>query len=379
LYEYQIRSQYFAQTASSLSQLAGKELKSLGAKNVNVAYRGVVFESSKADLYKMNYTSRLITRTLAPIIKFGCHSTKYLYNRAKTDIDWSDFLSPEESFAIFANVSDSNITHSHYALLRLKDAIVDQFREKFGKRPDIEKIDPSVWFNLHIHKNFAQISVDTSGGSLHRRGYRQKSVEAPMQETVAAAIIELSGWNGKTPIYDPMCGSGTLLSEALMRYCKIPAGFLRETYGFQSLPDYDAKKWNRIKDIAERQMRSLPEGLIAGSDISSEAISAANTNLNTLPHGKTVTLKRIDFRDIKNLDKTLIVCNPPYGVRLGDHKEVIKLYQDFGNFLKQKCNDTEAYIYFGIPKLIKHIGLTPTWEKELKNGGLRGKLVKFKV
>ena len=180
---------------------------------------------------------------LAPITAFPCHATDYLYRKAKA-IAWKDFFGVHHTLAVFANLSNSKLRHSQYAALCLKDAIVDYFREDCGRRPNVGGIDPDVWINLFIENNHAVISIDTSGGSLHRRGYREEGVEAPMQETVAAAVMRWTGWDGAQPLFDPMCGSGTLLSEALMHYCRIPAGRLRQKFGFERLPDYEnLRRW----------------------------------------------------------------------------------------------------------------------------------------
>ena len=197
-------------------------------------------------MYRVNYMTRLATRVLAPLLTFDCHSDKYLYKTAYS-IPWSELLSVKSTFAIDANVTASRIKHSQYAAQKLKDAIVDQFREESGVRPNVETRDPDIWLNLFIRNNKATISFDTSGGSLHRRGYRVASVEAPMQETVAAAIIRYTGWDGARQLYDPMCGSGTLLAEAAMHYCRIPAGYLRKKFGFMRLPDFNNSLWKKIK------------------------------------------------------------------------------------------------------------------------------------
>ncbi len=212
---YQKTGRYFAQIADGLEELGADELSELGASEISPIYRGIYFQAGSAVLYGINYRSRLITRVLAPLITFDCHSAKYLQKTAMS-IRWQDIFPLEKTFAVFATVSHSTIRHSQYAALCLKDAIVDTFREHCGKRPNVKTPDPDLWINLHIEKNRATISIDTSGGSLHRRGYRSQSVDAPIQETVAAAILRLSGWDGSSPLYDPMCGSGTLVCEALM-------------------------------------------------------------------------------------------------------------------------------------------------------------------
>ncbi len=385
MFSYQQTNRYFAQITGGMEDLGAEELAELGAQNISPAYRGIYFDAGKETLYRINYTARLLTRVLAPLTGFGCHTADVLYNKAKS-IEWKALLDTQQTFAIFANVSHSKITHSRYAALRLKDAIADYFQENFRKRPSVDTQNPDVWLNLHIENNRATISLDVSGGSLHKRGYRKQSVEAPMQETLAAAIIRLSEWDGLKPIYDPFCGSGTLLSEALMQHCRIPAGYLRSRFGFESLPDFDKQIWQSAKKSLDGKIRHLPKSpnagetiLIAGSDVAYKAIAAAKKNLRMLPSGENIKLKVTDFREISRLENTVIICNPPYGIRMGQKAEIAKLYKTFGDFLKQKCQGSEAYVYFGDRKLIPHIGLRPAWKNPLVNGALDGRLCKFEI
>jgi putative N6-adenine-specific DNA methylase len=378
MFEYQKTNRFFAQVAGGLEQLGAEELAAINAQSIQPAIRGIYFESDRATLYRINYTSRYLTRILAPLISFTCYDTDLLYKVAK-EINWTDIFSVDHTFAIFVNIAHSKITHSQYAALRLKDAIVDYFREKIGKRPSIEKINPDVWINLHIENDEATISLDTSGGSLHRRGYRKITVEAPMQETVAAAIIRYTEWSGGKPIYDPMCGSGTLLSEALMAYCNIPGGYLRKKFGFEFLPDFDKSIWQSVKQEVDQQIRQLPNELISGSDISAKAIEAARANCRNLPSGEKIKLTVTDFQKIQNLNDMTIVCNPPYGIRLGDKKNLDSFYKSLGDFLKKRCQGSTAFIYFGNREMLKYIGLKPSWKKPLENGGLDGRLAKFEI
>ena len=378
MYQYQQTDRFFAQVAGGLEEAGQAELEMLGAKKVSVAYRGLYFDAEPAVLYGVNYQARLITRVLAPLVSFDCHSDKYLYKTARS-IDWRDFLSNERTFAVFANVSNSRIRHSKYAALRLKDAIVDDFRDRTGRRPSIDTRNPDIWLNLHIENNHATISLDTSGGSLHRRGYKKASFDAPMQETVAAAVLHYAGWDGEHRLYDPMCGSGTLLCEGLMRYTRLPAGFFRPAFGFERLPDFDKALWIGTKEKVDGQVRELPHSLIAGSDIDKNAVEAARTNLAVLPGGDRVSVQAQDFNRLDSLEGATIVCNPPYGVRMGREDELAAFYKSLGDFLKQKCQGATAYIYFGKREWIKKVGLRAGWKKPLVNGALDGRLVKYQL
>ncbi|HPI93479.1 MAG TPA: THUMP domain-containing protein [Deltaproteobacteria bacterium] len=377
-YTYQKYNLFFAQIADGMEELGTEELAGLGAKDIKPAFHGLHFTADRHALYRINYTARIISRVLAPLITFDCHSTEYLYRTARS-IPWTELFSLEDTFVISANVSDSKIRHSQYAGLVLKDAIVDSFRDRYDQRPNVERIDADICFNLHILRNRATIYLDTSGGSLHRRGYRHEAVDAPMQETLAAAIIRLSGWDGSKPLYDPMCGSGTLLLEALMHACRIPASYLRRSFGFRFMPDFDEGVWSSVKREAEKDMRPLPKGLIAGSDSSGSAVETARLNSRNLPSGKNVRLAMMRFQDIESLKDTTIVCNPPYGLRMKRGEDMGAFMKEFGDFLKQRCTGSTAYVYFGNRELIKKVGLRTAWKKPLKNGQLDGRLVKYEL
>ena len=379
-YLYQQEKRYFAQVAPGLEEAAAAELTALGADAAKAQFMGVAFQADQAVLYRCNYECRLASRILAPLISFPCRSEDDLYRQA-VGLQWTDFLTPHQTFAIYATRSkDSPVQHTGYSALKLKDAVVDFFQNKRKQRPNVDKHAPDVWFNVHSDHQQATISIDTSGGSLHKRGYRQKSVPAPLQETVAAAILHFSQWDGTRPIYDPMCGSGTLLTEALMRHCNIPAGFLRKRFGFENLPDHDPLLWQRTKTDAERRIAALPPGLIGGSDQSPDAVAAARANNRVLPFGNRIAVSQQRFQQIGGgLPGHLILSNPPYGIRLENRTSAAGLYRDFGDFLKRKCRGATAYVYFGEHHMIKHLGLKPAWKKPIKNGGLDGRLVKYDV
>ena len=354
------------------------ELEKLGAEKIKNSYHGVFFEADHETLYRITYCTRFFTRIFAPLLRFDCHSTKYLYQTAQK-IDWSKFFSVHETFAINANVADSKIRHSRYAALCLKDAIVDQFRDKFDRRPNVETINPDCWINLFIHNNKATINIDIAGGSLHRRGYRKDALDAPMQETLAAALIEASGWNGERPLYDPFCGSGTLLCEALMKVTNTPAGFFRDHFGFEQLPDFDSAAWKNVEKEGAANIKKLEKNLIIGSDMDREAVKIARKNLETFDDGQNVNLMTRRFQDVQELKNVTIVANPPYGIRLGDKDSVANLMKEFGDFLKQRCTGSTAVIYFGDKDMVKKQGLKPSLKMEIKNGGLDGRLCKYEL
>jgi putative N6-adenine-specific DNA methylase len=378
VYQYQEEGRYFAQVSEDLKEVAAKEIIELGAGDVRPEFSGIYFKADKSALYRINYQSRLLSRCLAPLMSFDCPSADALYQKAR-QIPWEELFTERKTFAVTANVSDSALSHSKFAALRLKDAIADRFRAKIGRRPNVSVRNPDFLLNLHIRNDKAVISLDLSGGALHRRGYREETVTAPMQETVAAAIIRFSEWDGSVPLYDPMCGSGTLLCEALMRYCRIPAGIFRQRFGFESLPDFDRAVWESIKKEAAADTRDLPQGLISGSDASPEAVDAALTNLMGMHFGNRVSIATADFRNLPALEGHLITVNPPYGIRMGADDNLDGLYKELGDFLKQKCKGSTAFIYFGDRNYIKNIGLKSSWKKPIKAGGLDGRLVKYEL
>jgi putative N6-adenine-specific DNA methylase len=377
MFDYQKNHRYFAQTPESIKASAEDELKSLGADNISPGFRGIYFSADPAALYRINYKARLITRVLAPLLSFECKDRNDLYEAGRA-IDWNTLFSVDQTFGVISNVSQNDsLRNSHFAALCLKDAVVDHFRTRTGKRPDVDKDAPDVWLNLYVDKTRGVINLDASGGSLHRRGYRKKSVEAPMQEITAAALVALSGWTGEKPLYDPMCGSGTLLLEAMMAYCRIPSGFLKTRFGFFHLPDFNENLWKRIKTEANREIRNLPDGLIAGSDSSPEAIKALWENSALLPDGKKIKVSKKAFAEIPDLENRTIVCNPPYGIRMKTEGNLGDFYKEFGDFLKKRCKGSEAYIFFGNREMLKHIGLKPEWKEPFMIAGLDGRIAKY--
>lgn len=379
LFLYQETGRYFAQVPGGFESLAEKELESLGAVQLEQGFRGIHFTADKAALYAVNYNARFLTRVLAPMMTFTCRNREDLY-RAGKSIDWTELFSIRETFGIFANVSKNDkIRHSKFASLCLKDAVVDRFRDKWGSRPNVDGKTPDIWLNLHIEKDQAIINFDTSGGSLHRRGYRQKTVKAPMQETVAAAMLEISGWDGEKPLHDPMCGSGTLLCEAMMRKCSIPAGFLKKNFGFSFMPDFDKELWEKVKKQSDEKIQPLSESLITGSDKDTSAVKASAVNCRCLPDGDRIKIFRKDMHELTGIENSVIVSNPPYGIRLKEVRGLEVFYKNLGDFLKKKCKGSDVYLFFGNREMIKKIGLKPTWKKPLKNAGLDGRVVKYEM
>ncbi len=369
---------YFAQIADGLEPMGAAELSRLGASNTTIVRRGIHFKADLKSLYRINYCTRLCTRILAPIHRFACPDEKALY-RAARKIDWRRFMGVDQTFAVFASTAGSTVPHSQFAGLKVKDAVADQFRDAFGRRPNVDTRTPDLWINLFLHKDSGTISIDTSGGSLHRRGYRTHGVDAPMQETVAAAMVAFSEWDGQRPLVDPMCGSGTLVIEAAMAWCRIPAACNRIYFGFQRLPDFDAGLWEMVRQEEDAKIRKLPGRLIYAGDIDAKAVSATRVNCKQIPQMRSVNVLRKDLFEIKGLENRIILCNPPYGVRMRTAEDIGDFYRRLGDYLKQCCKGSTAFIYFGDREMIKRIGLKPAWKKPLRNGGLDGRLAKYEL
>jgi len=379
MFLYQTEKRFFGQIAGGLEELGARELKELGASDIRIVPLGVEFTADLPTLYRVNYRSRLLTRVLAPLIRFEAKTGEDLYLGAKK-IDWTNIMRLDQTFAVFANVSYSGIDNSHFASLKVKDVVVDMFRKRYrNSRPNVDTKDPDLWISVHMYEDQVTISIDCSGGSLHRRGYRQDAVEAPIQETLGAAILDIAGWDGKKPLYDPMCGSGTLLSEAWLKAGNIPANILRKKFGFMMLPDYDRRDWVKVKLSEEHKIKLVRGGLIKGSDIDKKSVEKTRRNNARLPGGDELRVRTSDFRDLPPLKDTLIVCNPPYGIRLKADDDMGEFMGQFGDFLKQKCEGCQAFVYFGDRELIKHVGLKASMKMPLRNGGLDGRLVWYEL
>lgn len=373
------QTRYFAVVSGSLEKHARAELESFGAIVHQEVPRGLLFSASTPQLYQILYSARLVQRVLFTLLNFDCHSHKYLYQQASKNIDWLSLFTVDMSFGIVCNVSNSFTKHSLYSSQKLKDAICDSFRARYDARPSFTTQNPDILFNLHIHENRATIALDILGLSMHKRGYRRESVQAPLQETLAAAIVKLSGWDGQTPLWDPMCGSGTLVAEAAMHYCRIPAGYLRDNHRVKYLPDFDERLWEQTIAEANSRIRALPKGLIRASDIDYDAVKASRNNLQLLPHTGVIELFQASIQQAKPGFSGTIITNPPYGVRMGVTADVIKLYNDLGDFLKQKCKGSTAYILCGDKELIKALRLRAHWSKLLKNADLDTRLAKIVI
>jgi putative N6-adenine-specific DNA methylase len=369
---------YFATCARGIEPVLASELRDLGAADVTLGRGGVHFAGDKALLYQANLWLRTAIRVLWPILEAPVTSPDELYAAVRT-IDWSRYLTPEHTLAVDCNVRDSHLTHSKYAALRTKDAICDQFVERIGRRPSVNVDEPMVGLNLHVYRDQAVLSLESSGESLHKRGYRPILTRAPLNEALAAALVLLTGWKGDTPFVDPLCGSGTLPIEAAWLALRRPPGLTRRRFGFQGWMDFDVGLWTRLRDEARRGVRKALAAPVVGSDERRDAVQFARTNARAAGIGHLVRFEvknLTDFRPPAGPPGTLL-CNPPYGERLGEEKELRGLYRKLGEVLQQHARGWTAFVFTGNAALAKEIGLAPVEQVPLFNGKIPCRLLKY--
>jgi len=355
-----------AKTLAGLENVLADEIRALGAESVTVERRAVSFQGAQEMMYKANFHLRTAIKILKPIAEFKVTNRDELYDHAK-EIPWTNYLALGKSFAIDATVQSEMFVNSMFASLRVKDAIADQFREATGKRPSVNSDDPDVRINVHLMNNHCTLSLDSSGESLHKRGYRIGQGEAPINEVLAAGMILLTGWRGEKDFLDPMCGSGTLLIEAAMIAKGIPPGMYRKSFGFEHWPDFDEKLFAIIHN---GEYEKDYHGKIMGSDISAKDIAIARANIKNASLTKVIELQ---VQDMTMMDppfpKGIIVTNPPYGERMKP-QPMAELYTAMGNTLKNKFAGFEAWLISSSEDGLKSIGLKPAKKIELFNGSL---------
>ncbi|MES2379507.1 MAG: THUMP domain-containing protein [Bacteroidota bacterium] len=367
-----------AKTQQGLEPLLEKELQQLGAQNTQRLKRAVSFEGDKALLYKANLYARLALKILVPFYQFKARNDKQLYD-AVGKIDWSTFMNVDGSLAIDGLLRSDFFNHSQYIALKTKDAIVDQFREKFNRRPDVDIINPDLRLNIHIFKDDVTLSLDASNDSLHKRGYREETNRAPLNEVTAAAIVKMSGWDLKEPFMDGMCGSGTIVIEAAMLAKNIPANYLRKRFGFQSWLDYDHQLWQSIKQEAKANIVHDRNLKIYGSDISGTTLEIARENIKNAGLSDVIRLDKVPFEYAKvPADKGTLVINPPYGERLS-LEEAGEFYKMIGDKFKKDFNGWQAWVLSSNQEAMKSIRLKTSQRLLVYNGPLECKFHQYQM
>ena len=365
-----------AKTFLGLEGVLADELRALGAEDVTEGNRVVFFKGDKEMLYRANFACRTAVRVLKPFLTLRSDGADDLYEQLKT-FDWEQLMSVKTTFAIDATVYSEDFTNSRFVTYRVKDAIADFFNDKYGKRPSIRLDNPEIRLDVHISGRDVTLSLDSSGDPLFKRGWRVAQTDAPINEVLAAGIILLSGWDGKTDLIDPMCGSGTFLIEAALIAANIAPGVYRDHYAFQQWPDYDEELFDKIynDDSKEREFTHK----IYGSDIEGKAIAIARANVKSAGLNKYIELERRDFRDIAIVpEKGTIISNPPYGERL-KMEDIDQFYRDLGTQFKHTFMGYNVWLVCSDKEQSFKIGLKPSVRYALNNGGLDCELLEFVI
>ncbi|MGC6285317.1 MAG: THUMP domain-containing class I SAM-dependent RNA methyltransferase [Polaribacter sp.] len=367
-----------ATTLFGLESVLAKELLNLGAKNIKEGIRSVSFEGDLGFMYKANLSLRTAIRILKPLKKVRIYNEKDLYQQIQR-IKWERYLSVDSTFAINAVVNSNHFTtNSHYIALKSKDAIADYFRHKESKRPNVDIKNPDLRIHIHIQKEFLTISIDSSGDSLHKRGYRTATNIAPINEVLAAGMVLLSGFTGEENFIDPMCGSGTILIEAAMIACNIPANINRKRFAFEKWKDYDEDLFYTIHDSLLKRIKSL-HCKIMGFDKAPSAVRKAKQNLINANLEEFVGVHHVNFFNSKKevFGNTIIMFNPPYGERLSIDTE--EFYRNIGDTLKNHYSGSAAWIITSDIQALKYVGLRTSKRIQLRNASLDCRFVKYEL
>ncbi|MBQ6432930.1 MAG: RNA methyltransferase [Bacteroidaceae bacterium] len=369
-------TELIAKTFQGLEPLLAQELTELGATDIQIGRRMVTFSGDLEMLYRANFCLRTAIRVLKPIKHFRARSADDVYEAVKA-VDWSQYMTPQTTFAVDSVVFSNEFRHSKFVAYKVKDAIADQFRERTGSRPNVSITNPDLRLHIHIAEYDATLALDSSGESLHRRGYRQESVAAPLNEVLAAGIIMMSGWHGQTDLIDPFCGSGTFCIEAALIARGIAPGVFRQGYAFEKWPDFDRDLFERIynDDSAEHDF----EHHIYGRDNDPKAVGIARRNVRAAGLSKDITIDEADFRttELRQADQqAIIITNPPYGERIST-PDILGLYKTIGQKLKREFSGGEAWILSLHEECFEQIGLRPSMKTPLYNGSLECELRKY--
>ena len=366
-----------AKTFKGLEEVLAGELLELGANDIQIGRRAVYFTGDKALMYKANLALRTASRVLKPICKFKAKNADEVY-MAVNRIPWENYMSLSNTFAIDATVYSETFRHSAFLTYRVKDAIVDRFSEQTGKRPSVALTNPDIQINIHVAAEQVTISLDSSGPSLHKRGWREANTEAPINEALAAGLLLLAGWKGQTDLYDPMCGSGTFLIEAAMIALNIAPGLYRSSFAFEKWPDFDRDLFDDIynDDSAERPFTHH----IYGADAAFYCVRAAETNIKRAGLNKYISVRQCRIQDLQPETKDcLVMINPPYGERIktNQNTDVLILYKEMGTALKFRFSGSTAWVISSNEEALKNVGLRPTKRFKVLNGELDCLFCKF--
>jgi 23S rRNA (guanine2445-N2)-methyltransferase len=370
------REVFFATCAPGLEPVLHDEVRALRLGSVERQVGGVHFEGTIRDAWRANLWLRTAVRVLQRVARFEAKDANALHAGASA-VDWSRFLRADGTFVVDARSKESALDHTLFVEQRVKDAIADQFRERSGRRPSVDKEAPDLGVHAHLFRDRCTLMVDTSGESLHKRGWRRYQGRAPLAETLAAAIVLLSGWDRRAPLLDPFCGSGTILVEGALIAGGIAPGIFRERFGFELWPGHDAEAWRALRDSARAAGAVPPKLVVRGRDTSREAIAGARENVAAAGLDGRIVLEvgsALDFEAKPGWNAT-IVTNPPYGERVGEERDLEPLYRRFGERLRERCAGYRLALLSGNPKLARALALTPDRVIPLLNGALACELL----
>ena len=368
---------FFASCPTGMADLVEKELQSFGLKTYEKTIGGVIFESNWAGCYKANLKSRYASRILKPILDFPAYQNEDIYNNILKH-DFTKYIKPNQTLAVDAAVKECKMLDQRFLAMKVKDAIVDQFREKFGSRPDVENENPDLRIHIRGYKNQYHVSIDTSGNSLFMRGYRTKTGEAPLKENLAAGLIGLAEWDMKSPIVDLFCGSGTILIEAAMMALNVAPGLQRSRFGFMSYNDFDASVWDKVVDEAIAEEKEEIDFKLYGYDLDKKVLLMAK---------HAGVLEFIEFQNLpiatahppEGVETGMIIANPPYGARIGDEDNLKDVYRDLGYTLKHRFAGWSAWILSGSKELLSEMKLKSTRKFFVYNGNIECRFLKYEM
>ncbi len=370
--------QLTATTLAGFEDILANELKSFGARDVEKGRRAVLFRGDLGSIYKANFRSRFALRILKPVKTFVAIDENAYYARIKA-FPWERHLTKDQTFSIKTAVRSQTFTHSHFMALKAKDAIADRIREKTGERPNVDIENPDLPIHIRIDRELVTVSLDSTGASLHMRGYRQLTGQAPMNEVLAAGIVEFSQWDITTPFYDAMCGAGTIAMEAAIKGLNMPPGlFRKQGYAFENWPDFNQELFDKIVESSLDRISDIKLNIYA-SDVSSNVVSKAKKNIYNAELEDEIQVSVQDFLDVKpEENRGTLILNPPYGERM-DKEDIDELYGNMGDAFKQNWQGFSCFMITANLSALKKVGLRSSMKKELFNGALECRLARFDI
>jgi len=371
--------QFFATTPRGLEKVLEKELHSLGIFKTHLGIAGVSFNTNWAGCYLANLKLVSPSRVLYPVLDFPAYEPDHIYHNVLKH-DWTKYISVDQTIAMDSKVRDSIIRDLRIVALKAKDAVVDQFRNKFGTRPNVDSDNPDLQISLRLVRNICTVSLDTSGGSLHARGYRDHGAPAPLKENLAAALVKMTGWNEKSPLMDPMCGSGTICIEAALMGLRIPPGVFRRKFGFQKWKTFQQESYKEIVDqISSEEIKDAPFR-IYGSDCDMRAISASRIHSENAGTEVMTIFRKQNIEEFEPAPSPgVLITNPPYGERLGSESQNIPLYEQLGSILRQKFIGWNCFVLTGSPELARALGMKPDQRYRVFNGSIECQFLGFEL